>query len=526
MFIAQTKIRETLFLSSILAFLIIISYPLETFSDGVDFLLGGYYLGISHPPSYPVYTQIVYLTKYLPIGNLAMRINLLSAIMSFIFLSLSYKFFKGKHLEKTISIIIILLSNTFLFNSINGELYIFNLSLIFLIFFLADKEDKRILYLTAFVIGLGLGVHHTIIFAGLYVMFKLILERKKIFLHDIILCLFFLIFGATVYLYLPLRAIKEPLWNWGNPKNLILFLNSFLRHDFQSEGFLRNLDTILQQIITFNPIYEFGVINGIILLISLPIMFYFDKNFFIKAFVFMMSFYLGFLLFVGNDHLTFEERVKTYGVFYLPAYVMLVYVFNNVLLKFKSKYKIIILLITMFGVGYNLNNYLKRELSYEKAVFPHDYGRMNLSMLPVNSTLLIQGGEKDFPIIYQQKLCKFREDVNIIQLNFLGKIWNIKESLKHGVAYKPFDDTENGDRKIIKSVILYQKEIEKKRVFTNIFKNEELPKIDWRVNGVYQEAFRGNNLDLLYFIRTRGKGGDESFTENILKVNGIDGEIK
>lgn len=513
------RIESLLFLI-LLIFIISVFYPLETFSDGVDFLLGGYFLGISHPPSYPVYTQLVHLTKYIPLGNLALRTNFFTALLAFLFLVFFYNHLKGSWHEKFLCILMILFSNTFFANSINGELYVLNLLLIFLMFFFLEKDDKRYLYLNAFILGIGLGIHHTVVFMGLYICFRYFYDGRKITLSDLLVCIFFLISGATVYLYLPFRAFKEPLWNWGNPRNLILFINSFLRHDFQAKGFFREWDTFLHQLISFNPFHEFGIITGVILFGFMLSLLFYEKRFFIKSFVFILFFYFGFLIIVGNDSLTNEERLKTYGVFYLPAYVMLIYMFNQLFLKLKTQYKFIIFFISIFGLGYNFYSHLLKEVSYEKMVFPHDYARMNLSMLPRDSsTLIILGGEKDFPIIYQQKICKFRDDILIIQLNFLGKMWNLKESLKLGAAYKPFSNSERGDKGILKSVILYQKEVNGKRVFTNIFNNDELPDMNWSVNGIYQEINSEMGLEKEYFIRYRGKGGDDNFIENILKLN-------
>jgi hypothetical protein len=510
---------ELLFFILITLFLIFVFYPLEVFSDGTDFLMGGYFLGISHPPSYPVHTQLIHLTKYIPIGSLVLRTNLFTVVFSICFLIFFYKYLSCNIYERFLCLSIILFSYTFLINSINGEVYILNVLLIFLIFFLSEKEDVRFLYLNAFLLGIGMGVHHTIIFAGLYVCIKYIFEKRKISLSDIFISLFFFILGFSVYLYLPIRAVKEPLWNWGNPKSLTLFLNSFFRYDFQAEGFLRDFYILFQQAITFNPFYEFGVINGLLLLLALIYLMVYQRKIVINSFVFIMVFYIGFLFIVGSDKLDFEERIKTYGVFYLPAYIMLVYIFSNFIKSFKFQYKKIIFIISILGMVYNLYH-ISSELNYSKMVFPHDYGRMSLSMLPrENSVLIVLGGEKDFPIIYQQKICKFREDVKVIQLNLLGKIWNLKESLKLGVAYKPFDTHENGDKGIIKSVILYQKEVKGKRVFTNIFNNNELPNMNWDYNGIFQELDMKRKLDREHYLRLRGRGGDDNFIENILKLD-------
>ena len=49
----------------------------------------------------------------------------------------------------------------------------------------------------------------------------------------IILSFFFLL-GLSVYLYLPVRSLKNPQLDWGNPENLHNFWRVFTRADYGS----------------------------------------------------------------------------------------------------------------------------------------------------------------------------------------------------------------------------------------------------------------------------------------------------
>lgn len=49
-------------------------------ADGGDLVTAAYTLGIPHPPGYPTYTLLAWLFTHLPSGNVAWRVNLLSAI--------------------------------------------------------------------------------------------------------------------------------------------------------------------------------------------------------------------------------------------------------------------------------------------------------------------------------------------------------------------------------------------------------------------------------------------------------------
>ncbi len=50
------------------------------FDDSLEFQLVTYQLGIAHPTGYPLYTILGKLFTFIPIGNVAMRVNLMSAV--------------------------------------------------------------------------------------------------------------------------------------------------------------------------------------------------------------------------------------------------------------------------------------------------------------------------------------------------------------------------------------------------------------------------------------------------------------
>ena len=50
--------------------------------DSAELTTGAYTLGIVHAPGYPVYLLVAHLFTYLPFGDVAYRVNLLSAVAS------------------------------------------------------------------------------------------------------------------------------------------------------------------------------------------------------------------------------------------------------------------------------------------------------------------------------------------------------------------------------------------------------------------------------------------------------------
>ena len=48
--------------------------------DDSLFVLSSYFLGVEHPPGYPIFTLIGHLFTHLPVGSIAYRVHLASAL--------------------------------------------------------------------------------------------------------------------------------------------------------------------------------------------------------------------------------------------------------------------------------------------------------------------------------------------------------------------------------------------------------------------------------------------------------------
>jgi hypothetical protein len=60
------------------------------FDDSLEFQLVTYLLGIAHPPGYPLYTLLGWLFTRLPPGDVAYRVNLMSAVFGAVTVALTY----------------------------------------------------------------------------------------------------------------------------------------------------------------------------------------------------------------------------------------------------------------------------------------------------------------------------------------------------------------------------------------------------------------------------------------------------
>lgn len=208
-------------------------------ADGGDLITAAYTLGIPHPTGYPTYVLLAKLFTFLPWGDVAFRVNLMSAFLAagtvaLLYLSLFSLLDEGRAGRATASVIAAAASLAFGFSPVFwsqatiAEVYALNSFfaawLIYLLLKLraarSGKERFSFSALFAFSFGLALGNHLSIILlapGGLFFLWKSWRVRRIFELRELPLCLLAFILGLAVYLYLPLRAVHTPPVNWGAP---------------------------------------------------------------------------------------------------------------------------------------------------------------------------------------------------------------------------------------------------------------------------------------------------------------------
>ena len=67
--------------ASLLLYLVTLA-PTVTFEDSGELIAAAYNLGVPHEPGYPLWTMIAHLFTWLPFGDVAYRVNLMSAVCS------------------------------------------------------------------------------------------------------------------------------------------------------------------------------------------------------------------------------------------------------------------------------------------------------------------------------------------------------------------------------------------------------------------------------------------------------------
>ena len=221
--------------------------PTVNGGDSGEFITVAWVLGVAHPSGYPLHTLLAKPMTWLPLGGVAWRVGLLSALCDAGAAVLLFRVvvLLGGDLAAGL-----LAAGAFAFApliwpyAITAEVFALNnLFAAGLLYWSAralreaaagPAASLRTLYLAALWMGLGLSNHHTLVFYA--VPFALLLTalagrrlRRARTAATLAGCA---AAGFLPYLYLPLAGLRPAAVTWGDPANLSGFLTHFFRREY------------------------------------------------------------------------------------------------------------------------------------------------------------------------------------------------------------------------------------------------------------------------------------------------------
>ncbi|UCH78153.1 MAG: DUF2723 domain-containing protein [Candidatus Coatesbacteria bacterium] len=211
--------------------------PTITFEDSGQLITAAARLGVSHPSGYPLAALVGHLFTLIPVGRMAARVNFASAVAAAaccavlffllrrLFLDLRAEARGAAAAAAATAAIAFGLSRSFWSQAVVAEAYAINALALATVLFAAlnfiRTRRARWGYLGAFVAGLALGAHTSSVIVTLPVAGYVIWRFRKLpGYRGFFLAVALVALGATVYLYLPLRAAQGPAINWGDPRTL------------------------------------------------------------------------------------------------------------------------------------------------------------------------------------------------------------------------------------------------------------------------------------------------------------------
>lgn len=432
--------------------------------DGAEFAACVKVMGIPHKPGYPTYILMAKLFSLLPLGNsLIWKMNLLSALCAAGTLGLLFIIMRvlgATGLSAACAALLFGAGSEYWSQSIIAEVYtpltFWLAACILLLLLWKVTEKSAFLLLCALWLGLGYGIHKTLlIITPLLLVYPLIKNRKLFFnfrLQAVFIML--LLAGACTYAYLPVQAKKNPLINIENPDSLQKTLRQLQFSPVpalagqpsahaDSAGFVERIRSFTGY---WNVQYPLAAtLMGIAgLLMSLRAKELRVEHALLLAIALVSS--IGFLFRYQFDPA--GSRAYEYRVMYIPAYMIFsIWIARgidclcsiaennrighacNKLLHRKMSTGRLIKVLTLAVLFYYCAQQMAK-VDRSKNYFFYDFGLNLFDSAAQNAAILTTGDNTCYPLIYLQLVEGMRQDAAVVHLPIMNKDW-YRGMLKH-----------------------------------------------------------------------------------------------
>ncbi|OGC91064.1 MAG: hypothetical protein A2W25_13990 [candidate division Zixibacteria bacterium RBG_16_53_22] len=383
-------------------------------------------LGIAHPPGYPLITLLGKFIVSLVPGNTAFVLNIFSSVLTACAsgvgaIVIRDTLFQGENRQETQAIVVSIsaaclwgFANALWASAVGIEVYSLGMVLILLSllalnsFFETGKY--RTILLSVYLLSLGMANHLTASALALPILYALIRARAplKIWLYSASLAAL----GLTLYLYIPIRSLNDPILNWDNLSSLGAFFDHVtakryqdymtgLRLENYAENFARSLSLLVRQY----PLWL-----GLLGLLGLALSKRLSTPFKI---VITMVVAFNFLTVALYDIPDIEQ-------YYLPSYFVSTLGVAALLLWLRERIErmrpsrvgwplygaLCALVILTIFTNYNANDQSQNRLSYV-------YGMNILNCMPPNSILISTGDNANSTVQYLHFVEGVRKDIEI-----------------------------------------------------------------------------------------------------------------
>jgi hypothetical protein len=205
-------------------------YPgLTGVGDAAKFSFVGPVLGTPHAPGYPLYVMVSYLFSFLPVGTLAYRMNVLSALLGALTAALTYLIVRrlgAGRMTAVSAALALAFGDAFWSRSLYAKAYTLNAALVAAgVLALLRWDDSRRpadLYWAAAIFALSVGNHLTVIaLLPALMLFPLVTDaRTALRPKTILLVLLFLLLGFAQYGLILVRTLQHAPYLEARASNL------------------------------------------------------------------------------------------------------------------------------------------------------------------------------------------------------------------------------------------------------------------------------------------------------------------
>ncbi|MBI5743037.1 MAG: DUF2723 domain-containing protein [Elusimicrobia bacterium] len=209
---------------------------LPPYRDAGEMASAAWTLGVAHQPGYPLYIISAKLFSLLPLGNPAWLLNLFSAAAAFagvlVFWRLAASVFPGP----AAFFAALCLAFNFTLRTVGAvpEMYALHFLLAALLLLAASAPWRCAVFLTAFLLGLGMANRMDLLLCAPAL---LLLLRPRLMAGGwggLLKAIGFFTLGFSLYLYLPFRSSGWPLFDWSHPAGAAAFFAVITRKSYGS----------------------------------------------------------------------------------------------------------------------------------------------------------------------------------------------------------------------------------------------------------------------------------------------------
>ncbi len=393
--------------------------------DSGELIAAARLLDIAHPPGYPLQTLIGRIATLAPAGSVAWKCNALSALAAAASVWILFRIARlwASLLPALLSALFFGLASLLWAQAVVYEVYTIHLFFFLAALFFMLRGQPTDLISASFFTGVALTTHPVSV--ALIPLWLLLLLRRREEPpgrsgRAVVFSLLLFALGMTLFLYLPIRSAQNPPTDWGDPESI----SAFAAHVFRLQyGDLAGPDRTpglwMRQIGRgIGAVLDRNVPVALLPLLPAGLLVLILRERFRALLLATATLLLGPLLVLYLDYPLHELSVEENSVFFLPL-LSVFFLFLSAgldmvvrLLPGKVSYRAgawaVLLLIAFFRLMQVLPSH-----RYDRVVLPEAYARDLIRSLPPGASLVTQGDDMVFPLLYLQKVEREREDVNI-----------------------------------------------------------------------------------------------------------------
>ncbi len=416
--------------------LIYICPPTVTIGDVAELTGAASTLGIAHSPGYPLFCNVYKLFSFfIPFGDYGYRtaigsvvLFVLSAIVCFLLI----KNLSDRYITSIFCFTYFLSQEVLIRQSIVSEVFALHnfLFVIILYFMFFDKMSfNKKLCFVSLLLGLSFGNQHIVVFVlpsiFVWIIYEIFVRRQKLSFKNTMYSFLFFILGFAIYLYVPIRSLKQPLYDWEDPQTFDRFFYLIARGRYGTFSLAQggklsvSIENLYKGVKLFFHII--GVRNIILFLLSFIFLVLNFKKFSSKLLFFLTTTFIT-VFFAGPVIIMLSglKMPSTSNIYLLERLIttsivsMVLFVSASLLVL--QKIKIVFFVLIAINIFYFFNSVVENNL--RNNFFLYDYTYNIFRNTSYNSILFSdRADESEFSIAYFQRLKNFRKDINFIDCN-------------------------------------------------------------------------------------------------------------